>query len=62
MGVFAKPAIAIAFGAFMFCAETCLHSEDLLNAAAAPPRLPLLRLDTAGFLLVAGVLQQSRLD
>ena len=56
MGVFAKPAIAIAFGAFMFCAETCLHAEDLFNAAAAPLDLPYYDWTAAGFLLVAGVL------
>lgn len=56
MSVFAKPVVAISFGAFMLCAETCLHAEDLLAVATAPLYLPLYDWAAGGFLLVAGVL------
>ena len=53
MGIFAKPVVAIAFGAFMFCAETCLHADTLFNAAAAPLDLPYYDWTAAGFLLLS---------
>lgn len=57
MGVFfAKPVVAIAFGAFMLCAETCLHAESVFNLAAAPLDLPYYDWTAAGFLLAAGTL------
>jgi hypothetical protein len=56
--VFAKPALAIAFGAFIFCAETCLHADTLVTAASAPFDLPYYDWLAAGFLIVAGVLSQ----
>ena len=58
MGIFAKPWVAIAFGAFMFCAETCLHADTLFNVAAAPLDLPYYDWTAAAFLLVAGVLSR----
>jgi hypothetical protein len=38
VSLFAKPAIAIAFGAFFLCAETCLHADSVLQFANRPPR------------------------
>ena len=56
MSVFAKPVVAISFGAFMLCAETCLHAEDILAMTTAPLELPLYDWTAGGFLLLAGVL------
>jgi uncharacterized membrane protein len=53
---FAKPAVAIAFGAFFLCAETCLHAEDVLQFASRPLDLPVYDWSAGGFLLVAGVM------
>jgi uncharacterized membrane protein len=53
---FAKPAVAIAFGAFFLCAETCLHAENVLQFASRPLELPVYDWSAGGFLLVAGVL------
>jgi hypothetical protein len=55
---FAKPGLAIAFGAFMLCAETCLHAESFLAAGATPFELPLYDWTAGAFLLTAGVLSQ----
>ena len=33
MNAFARPALAVAFGAFILCAETCLHFESVAGAA-----------------------------
>jgi hypothetical protein len=38
---FAKPGVAITFGAFMLCAETCLHAESFLAADGTVFELPL---------------------
>ena len=56
MNYFAKPVVAIAFGAFFLCAETCLHAEDVLQFASRPLDLPVYDWSAGGFLLVAGVL------
>ena len=56
MNYFAKPAVAIAFGAFFLCAETCLHAEEVLQFASRPLDLPVYDWSAGGFLLVAGVL------
>ena len=56
MNYFAKPAVAIAFGAFFLCAETCLHAEDVLQFASRPLDLPVYDWSAGGFLLVAGTL------
>ena len=58
MRYFARPGVAIGFGAFMLCAETCLHADSVLAAGAAPLELPLYDWTAGGFLLVAGVLSQ----
>jgi hypothetical protein len=50
----AKPGIAIAFGAFFLCAETCLHADSLLNVASRPLELPVYDWTAGAFLLVAG--------
>jgi len=55
---FAKPVVAIVFGAFMLCAETCLHAEDFLAAGASTFALPFYDWSAGGFLLLAGVLSQ----
>jgi hypothetical protein len=56
MSVFAKPVVAISFGAFVLCAETCLHADDLLAVTTAPLELPLYDWTAGGFLLLAGIL------
>ena len=56
MHYFAKPGVAIAFGAFFLCAETCLHAENVLQFASRPLELPVYDWSAGGFLLVAGVL------
>jgi hypothetical protein len=55
---FAKPGVAIAFGAFMPCAETCLHAESFLAADASSFELPIYDWTAGVFLLTAGVLSQ----
>ena len=54
----AKPGVAIAFGAFMLCAETCLHAESFLAAGATLSELPFYDWTAAAFLLTAGVMSQ----
>ena len=58
MRYFAKPGVAIAFGAFMLCAETCLHAESFLAADATAFELPLYDWTAAVFLLTTGVMSQ----
>ena len=58
MNHFAKPGMAIAFGAFFLCAETCLHADSVLNFARRPLELPVYDWTAGGFLLVAGVLRR----
>jgi hypothetical protein len=55
---FARPGVAIAFGAFMLCAETCLHAESFLAADATAFELPLYDWTAGVFLLTAGVMSQ----
>jgi hypothetical protein len=55
---FAKPGVAIAFGAFMLCAETCLHADSFLAADATAFELPLYDWTAGAFLLTAGVMSQ----
>ena len=55
---FARPGVAIAFGAFMLCAETCLHAGSFLAAGATPFELPFYDWTAGAFLLTAGVLSQ----
>ncbi len=56
MTFFARPALAITFGAFFLCAETCLHAEDIVQFASRPLDLPVYDWLAGGFLLTAGVL------
>lgn len=56
MTYFAKPGVAMAFGAFMLCAETCLHADTLLQLSTQPLELPLYDWTAGGFLLGAGVM------
>ena len=58
MTLFAKPAIAIAFGAFFLCAETCLHADSVLEFANRPLELPIYDWAAGGLLLSAGILSQ----
>jgi hypothetical protein len=55
---FASPGMAIAFGAFLLCAETCLHADSVLDFASRPLELPVYDWTAGGFLLVAGVLSR----
>ena len=50
--------MAIVFGAFMLCAETCLHAESFLAAGATAFELPFYDWTAGVFLLTAGVLSQ----
>ena len=58
MNYLAKPAVAIAFGAFVLCAETCLHAESLLQFATRPLELPVYDWSAGGLLLTAGLLSR----
>jgi hypothetical protein len=55
---FASPGVAIAFGAFMLCEETCLHAESFLAADATAFELPLYDWTAGVFLLTAGVMSR----
>jgi hypothetical protein len=52
---FAKPGVAIGFGAFFLCAETCLHAEEVLQFATRPLELPVYEWTAGGFLLIARI-------
>jgi uncharacterized PurR-regulated membrane protein YhhQ (DUF165 family) len=58
MNYFAKPGVAIAFGAFFLCAETCLHAEEILQFASRPLELPVYDWFAGGFLLTAGLVSR----
>jgi hypothetical protein len=58
MRYFAKPGIAISFGAFMLCAETCLHADSFFAADASAFELPLYDWAAGVFLLTAGIMSQ----
>ena len=55
MNHFGRPAIAVAFGVFFLCAETCLHADSVLDFASRPLELPIYDWTAGGFLLVAGI-------
>jgi hypothetical protein len=55
---FAHPIVAITFGAFMLCAETCLHAESFLAAGASTFELPFYDWTAGGLLLTTGVLSR----
>jgi hypothetical protein len=58
MQIFARPAVAIGFGAFFLCAETCLHAEEILQVASEPLALPLYDWSAGAVLLGAGIMTQ----
>ena len=58
MKPFAWPGLAIGFGAFFACAETCLHSESILSLDW--PSIPFHDWAVALFLIYGGV--RSRAD
>ena len=58
MTYLARPAVAIAFGAFFLCAETCLHADSLLQFANRPLELPVYDWSAGGLLLTAGLLSR----
>lgn len=55
MAFFASSGLAIAFGAFLICAETCLHLESLFALPAGWLALPIHDWLAGAFLVVAGV-------
>ena len=57
MTYFAKPTVAIVFGAFFLCAETCLHAEDL-QQFTSPLELPVHDWTAGGFLLATGIINR----
>jgi hypothetical protein len=58
MGVFARPGLAIGFGAFFVCAELCLHAGDIV--ALDWPSMPIYDVAVASFLVFGAV--RSRAD
>ncbi len=52
MELFARPVVAVAFGVFIVCAETCLHFESLV--AADWLDMPWHNWIAGGWLIVAG--------
>jgi hypothetical protein len=58
MTFFANPILAIGFGAFLLCAETCLHFESLLALPGSWLSLPIHDWVAGGFLLYGGVRSQ----
>jgi hypothetical protein len=55
MAFLASSTLAIAFGAFLICAETCLHFESLLALPGSWPSLPIHDWLAGAFLVHAGV-------
>lgn len=55
MVVLAAPMLAIVFGAFLVCAETCLHLNEIANPTHWTD-LPIYDWVAGGFLVYAGVL------
>jgi len=60
MSIFALPIVALGFGAFLLCAETCLHFESLLSLPKSWLSLPIHDWAAGLFLVYAGV--RSRRD
>jgi hypothetical protein len=60
MTFFASPILAIGFGAFLACAETCLHFESLLALPGSWLSLPIHDWIAGSFLIYGGV--RSRRD
>lgn len=53
MRFFSRPAVAIVFGGFIACAETCLHFDDIISASSWTD-LPLHDWLAAGLLVWSG--------
>ena len=60
MTSFASPILAIAFGAFLLCTETCLHFESIVSLPGSWLSLPIHDWGAASFLIYGGV--RSRRD
>jgi len=58
MTSFASPILAIGFGAFLMCAETCLHFESLLGLPGSWLSLPIHDWVAGSFLIYGGVKSQ----
>ena len=56
---FAKPIVAIIFGAFILCAETCLHFESIIQPASLLD-LPWHDWAAGAMLLHAGIVRRAR--
>jgi hypothetical protein len=54
MTLLARPVVAIGFGAFLLCAETCLHFESLLSLPQSWLSLPIHDWVAGSFLIYAG--------
>jgi hypothetical protein len=57
VSVFARPVLAVVFGAFIICAETCLHFESLAGAVWLD--MPWHDWFAGGWLVVAGWRSQT---
>ena len=55
MTLLAKPIVAIAFGAFLVCAETCRHFDSLLSLPQSWRSLPIHDWAAGFFLVYSGV-------
>lgn len=55
---FAQPLVAIVFGAFILCAETCQHFDSLTRLPASWPDLPLHDWIAGVFLVAAGAMSR----
>lgn len=55
MTLLARPIVAFVFGAFLVCAETCLHFESLLSLPQSWLSLPIYDWVAGSFLIYAGV-------
>jgi uncharacterized protein YfiM (DUF2279 family) len=58
--VLARPFVPITFGAFMVCAETCLHFESIVGLPASWFDLPIHDWLAGGFLIAAGFKSGTR--
>jgi hypothetical protein len=59
MSFFARPIVALGFGAFLLCAETCLHFESVLSLPQSWLSLPIHDW-AAGSFLVYGAVRSRR--
>jgi hypothetical protein len=61
MNVLGRPALAIGFGAFLLCPETCLHFDSLRSLPEGWVSLPIYDWAAGLFLLCVGVRGQRRM-